>query len=49
MFGEFSGKEETDGGLDLPGSDCRALVIVRQTGGLGGDALEDVVHEGVHD
>ena len=49
MLGEFSGEEEPDGGLDLPGGDGGPLVVVGQTGGLGGDPLKDVVDEGVHD
>ena len=49
MFGQLSGQEETDGCLDLSGGDGGPLVVVGQTAGLGGDALEDVVHEGVHD
>ena len=35
--------------LDFPAGDGVFLVIVSQTGGFGGDALKDVVHEGVHD
>ena len=35
--------------LDFAGRDRGALVVVSQTRGLGGDALEDVVHERVHD
>ena len=49
VLGELTGQEETDGGLDLPAGDGGTLVVVGQTGSLGSDALEDVVHEGVHD
>jgi len=49
MLGELSWKQETDSRLDLAGRDGRPLVVVSQTRGLGGDALEDVVHERVHD
>ena len=49
VFGEFSGEEEPDSGLDLTGGDGRLLVVVGKTGGLGSDPLEDVVNEGVHD
>ena len=49
MLGQLTGEEETDSRLDLPGGDGGPLVVVGQTGSLGGDALEDVVHEGVHD
>uniref|UniRef100_A0A671VBU1 H2B clustered histone 8 n=1 Tax=Sparus aurata TaxID=8175 RepID=A0A671VBU1_SPAAU len=43
------GQQQADGGLDLPGGDGGALVVVSQTGGFTGDALEDVADEGVHD
>ncbi|KAJ8667774.1 hypothetical protein QAD02_009437 [Eretmocerus hayati] len=49
VFGQFTGQKETDGSLDFPGGDGRPLVVVGQTGGLSGDALEDVVDEAVHD
>ena len=49
VLSQLSGEEESDGGLDLSGGDCGPLVVVSETAGLGGDALEDVVHEGVHD
>ena len=49
VFGEFSREEEADGGLDLSGGDGGSLVVLGQTGGLVGDALENVGHERVHD
>ena len=49
MLGQLTGKEKPDGGLDFPGGDGGSLVVVGKTGGLGGDALEDVVDERVHD
>ena len=49
MLGQFTGEEEPDGGLDLPGGDGGPLVVVGETGSLGGDSLEDVIHERVHD
>ena len=49
MLGQFSGEEKPDSRLDLPGSDGRPLVVVSETGGLGGDSFEDVVDERVHD
>ena len=49
MLGQLSGEQQADGGLDLPGGDGGALVVVSQARGLTGDALEDVVDEGVHD
>lgn len=36
-------------GLDLPGGDGGLLVVGSKLGGLGGDALEDVVDERVQD
>ncbi|KAF3840572.1 hypothetical protein F7725_006434 [Dissostichus mawsoni] len=49
VLGQLSGEQQADGGLDLPGGDGGALVVVSQTGGLPGDALKDVAHEAVHD
>ena len=49
MFGQFTGEEEPDGGLDLPGGDGGPLVVVGELAGLGGDPLEEVVDERVHD
>ena len=49
VLGQLTGEEEADGSLNLPAGDGGALVVVCQARGLGGDALEDVVHERVHD
>ena len=49
VFGQFSGEEEPDGGLDLPGGDGGPLVVVGQFGSLGSDTLEEIVDERVHD
>ena len=49
MLGKFTGKEKTNSSLDLATRDGRLLVVVSKLGGLGGNLLEDVVHEGVHD
>ena len=49
VLGQFTGEEEPDGGLDLPGGDGGPLVIVGQTGSLGSDTFEDIVDKGVHD
>lgn len=49
VLGQLSGQEETDCSLDLSGGDGAPPVVVSQSGCLGSDALEDVVHEGVHD
>ena len=49
MLGELSWQQQAHGSLDLPTSDGVLLVVVGQTRGLGSNALEDVVHERVHD
>ena len=49
MFGQFTGEEQPDGGLDFPGGDGGPLVVVSQTGGLCCNALKDVIDKRVHD
>ena len=49
MLGQFTGQQESDGGLDLTAGDGGLLVVVGQAGSLSGDSLEDVVDEAVHD
>lgn len=49
VLGELAGQQESDRRLHLPGRDRGTLVVMRQTRSLGGDALEYVVHERVHD
>ena len=49
VLGEFTRQEKTDGSLDLSACDGGSLVVVGKTAGFSGNALEDVVHEGVHD
>ena len=49
VLGELTGEEEADGGLDLAGGEGVLLVVADEAGRLGGDLLEDVVDEGVHD
>ena len=49
VLGKLTWQKEPDSSLDFPGGDGGPLVVVGQTGGLGGDALEEVVDEGVHD
>ena len=49
VLGQLTGQQKSHGGLDLAGRDRRAAVVVRQAAGLGGDTLEDVVDERVHD
>ena len=42
VLGKLTGKDETDGGLDLTGRDGGLLVVGSELGGLSCDALEDV-------
>ena len=49
VLSQLSGEEESDSRLDLPRGDGGPLVVVGETGSLGGDSLEDVIHERVHD
>lgn len=49
VLGQFSGKQQSNGSLDLPTGDRTALVVVGQSRRFGGDSIEDVVHEGIHD
>ena len=49
MFGQLSGQQEPDSGLDLPGGDGGPLVAVGELAGLRGDPLEQVVDERVKD
>ena len=49
MLGQFTGEEQPDGSLDLPGGDGGPLVVVGQSGSLSSDTFEDIVDEGVHD
>merc|ERR1719230_815196 len=48
VLGELTGEEEADGSLDLAGGEG-GLVVADETGRLGGNLLEDVVDERVHD
>jgi len=49
VLGEFSGEEESHGGLDLAGGEGGLLGVSGQLGGLEGESLEDVVDERVQD
>ena len=49
VLGELTREEEPDSGLDLAGGDGGPLVVVSESAGLGGDSLEQVVDERVHD
>ena len=49
VLGQLSGQQEPDCSLDLPAADGRPLVVLGEAGRLGGNALEKIVDEGVHD
>ena len=49
VLGELTGEEEAHGSLNLAGGEGVLLVVADETGRLGGDLLEDVVDERVHD
>ena len=49
MLGELSWQVKPHSSLDFTTGDGVLLVVVSQAGGLGGDTLKDVAHEGVHD
>ena len=49
VSGQLSGEDELDGGLDLAGGEGSSLVESDELGSLGGDSVEGVVDEGVHD
>ena len=49
VSGQFSGENELDSGLNLSGRKSSSLVESDQLGSLGGDSVEGVVDEGVHD
>ncbi len=49
VLGEFTGQQKPDGRLYFATGDRRTFVVVRETGRLGGYALEYVVDEAVHD
>lgn len=49
VLGQFPRQQQPHGGLDLPGGDGGALVVVSQARPFAGDALKYVVDKGVHD
>ncbi len=49
VLGELTGEDKADGSLDLAGGQSGLLVEAGELAGLSGDALEDVVDEGVED
>ena len=49
VLGEFSGKDETNGGLDAPSIHGLFPVVLDELSGLAGDSVEGVADEGVED
>jgi hypothetical protein len=49
VLGELTGEHEPDRSLNLSGGESGLLVVLGKLSGLSGNALEDVVDEGVHD
>jgi len=49
VLGKFTREDEANRGLDLTGGDRALLVVSRQLGRFRGNALEDIVDEGVQD
>ena len=49
VLGQFSRKKKADSSLHFTAADGRFLVILRESGCLRGDSLENVVDEAVHD
>jgi len=49
VLGQLTGQKQTDSGLDFSAGDGGTLVVVGQTGSLGSNTLEDIIHKGVHD
>ena len=49
VLGEFTRKDESDGGLNLSRGKSALLGVSSELGGLRSDSIEDIVDEGVHD
>ncbi len=49
MLGKFSGEHQTDGSLNLARGKSGLLVVGGKLSSLRGNALEDIIDEGVHD
>ena len=49
MFGQFTGQEKTDSGLDFTATNSRSFVVMSQTAGFRGDSLKKIVYEAIHD
>ena len=49
MLGKFTRQVQSHSDLDFAAGDGVFLAVASQARGFGGNALKDVVHEGVHD
>jgi hypothetical protein len=49
VLGKFTREHETDSSLDLSAAQSRLLVVRGKLSGFRGNALKDIVDEGVHD
>lgn len=49
VLGKFTRQHEAYGSLDLSAAEGSLLVVGRKLSCLGGNALEDIIDEGVHD
>ena len=49
VLGKLTGKQEPHSSLDFPTGDGAPLVVVGKSRGFSSDALENVVHERIHD
>ena len=49
MFGQFTGQQKPDSGLDFPGGNGRPLVVMSQSESFGSNPFKDIVDERIHD
>ena len=49
VLGQFTGEDEFDGSLDFAGAHGVSLVVSDEAGSFGGESVERVRHERVHD
>ena len=49
VFSQFTGEEQSNGGLDFPGGDGGPLIVVSKAGSFSSDTFENVIDKAVHD
>ena len=49
MLSKLTGEHQTYSSLNLSGRESRLLIVSGKLSSLGGDTLEDIIDEGVHD